>query len=558
MRRIGKANSSIWLALIIGLAMVFAFSACGPAEDPDDNDVAVPDPDDDDDEVVGPTTLTIGRSLSIDNLDPHRTVSIHAFQVLFFLYDTLVTLDYDLVTLQPGLAESWDISDDGLLYTFHLRDDVYFHTGRHLTAEDVEYSMKRWIDEETASASADKAGPIKDIRAVDDYTVEIEFETPHSEFLRWISMPHAAIVDREKVEELGEDFGAEWSGGTGPFKFSEWIRRDRIVLERNPDYTWGAPMFQNSGPAHVDRIVHRMVPEDAARIMELETGNLDVIYSLPLSMVQRLKDEPSVEVIQVDPHLYTDYLGFKTSRPLVSDVRVRAAINHAIDKETMIETLMYGFGTPAYNVVPPGAPDYWDDVEDLWPKFDPEEAENLLEEAGWTMGSDGIRQKDGQKLSINLFSSNSPFRLELGTYVQAMLADVGIELQPEPHDLAALWPALRTEDFDMFSMDYPVITTGEAIAMYFHSRNQPAPNRMAWADPHTDQLIAQTRTAITPEERFEAARELQEIIAENILWVPLVHHDQFIAVRKGVEGVRPHGIYGSYLAYGLLDARVTE
>lgn len=499
--------------------------------------------------------ITILRELEADRYDPHKVTARAATEILNFLGDTLVAVEDDLKTVVPSLAEEWSVSDDGLVYTFKLRDDVEFCGGRPMTADDVVYSMNRWIAEETASPVAWRAGKVEAIKAVDDHTVEYRLQEPFSELLLQLAQGFAVIVDRESVETLGEDFGVKGFGGTGPYCWVSWSPRNDFVMERHDAYRWGPPIYDNRGPAKAERIVWKVVPEATTRIAAIERGEADVTYATPLWAVDQLKANPKVSIAAPETFFWTNYLGMKITRDLMGDMQVRKALNYAIDRQALVDGVFFGHAEPAYNYVHPAALDFDPKVKDKQVSYDPDKAKQLLEEAGWTVGSDGMRQKDGQTLSPVLYGFTT-WREQLEA-VQGMLREVGVDLQLQLWDASVGWGKLKTQEFDIFAMNYPYNSVGDAYNLYFRSQNMPAPNRMNWDDAETDQLLDAGRSAATDQERFAAYSKVQHKIYDNYLWIPLVHEDMFVVWSDRITGVKPHGFYGNGLYKGL-DMAVAE
>jgi len=214
------------------------------------------------------------------------TTHLWASRTLQLIHDTLVVLDYD-GTIKPGLAESWEVSPDGLIYRFHLRRGVRFHSGKPLTAADVKYSLERWKTT-PKSPTAYNIDQVTAVEAPDEYTVVLRLSQPFVLLLDNLTSGWASILNREAVERLGPNYGVSGAEGTGPFKFVEWTRNQRLVLERNPDYNWGAAIFSNRGPAYVDRVEFRIIPEEGTRVAEFEAGNIDILSDVPGVEVSRL------------------------------------------------------------------------------------------------------------------------------------------------------------------------------------------------------------------------------------------------------------------------------
>ncbi|WP_299820361.1 ABC transporter substrate-binding protein [uncultured Jannaschia sp.] len=501
--------------------------------------------------------ITIVREVDSNNYDPHKTTSRAASEVLFMIGDTLVSLAPDMLTVEPGLAESWEVSEDGTLYTFKLREDVQFCDGKPMTAEDVVYSVERWIDPDTSSPVAWRAGDVESVTATDDYTVEYKLSAPFSELLYQLTQSFGTIVDQANVEALGDDFGVTGFNGTGPFCWVEWTPRDKMIIERHDAYTWGAPFHDNQGPASMERITWQIVPEENTRTVAVLTGQSEISQYVPYIALEQLKGAPNVEVVQSDLAFWTYFMGFKIDKETVSDPAVRRAINLAVNQEAMAEDLFFGVVQPAYSYVSQEALDWDASLDDTLLKFDPEEANRILDEAGWARGDDGVRAKDGVRLAPTAYVFAGSGWAKLSEAVQAYLREIGVDMQIQAFDATVAWGKLATQEFDMFGMSYPYVSSGDALNLYFRSENMPTPNRMNWNDARTDELLLAGATAITDETRADSYAQVLKIVHDAALWLPLYHEPMVIAQSTELETVTPHNIYGAGLYKGL-DLKFAE
>jgi len=497
-------------------------------------------------------TLNLMRNIDAPHYDPARTSAGATAEVAFLLGDTLVGLDYDLKTVTPLLATSWTVSPDGKLYTFKLRDDVSFCSGKKLTAADVVYSLKRVVDPETKSPFTWRMGAVKDIRAPDATTVEYELEKPFSELLLQLTNFHATILNRESVEALGRDFGVKGFDGTGPYCFQSWEPRNQLVATRHAAYRWGPPLYQNRGPAKYERVVWRIVPEEAARLAAMASGQIDMTYSMPDQYLPQLERVPNLQVLRPAADLRLLYFGFKTSRENVSDVRVRTALNLAVDRKQIVDAIYFGNGQPASTYLHPKTPDFDPAVTRRLGDYDVAAAERLLDEAGWRMGPDRFRYKDGKKLTLLLYGFAGGRSPKVGEAVQGFWRRIGVDLQLQMWDGTIVFSKLAQQDYDMWSIAFPYSSAGDALRLYFHSTNIPSPNRMNWKDPETDRLLDAGVSALDDKTRLEAFAGVQKIVHENALWVPLVHEGLALVVNRRVKKARAHHVYTSMI-YKALD-----
>ncbi|WP_281684260.1 ABC transporter substrate-binding protein [Thalassobaculum salexigens] len=496
------------------------------------------------------SSVTVMRQIDTDRYDPHTSTARSTAEIMFMVGDTLVALGPDMKTIHPLLAKSWEVSEDGKLYTFHLRDDVTFCSGKKFTAADVKATIDRWLNLDKGVVK-NRAGDVKEVRAVDDYTVEYELVQPYSELLYQMTQHFHTIINVDQVNELGDDFGVKGFDGTGPYCFESWEPRNELVMTKHDAYTWGPAFYETQGPAKVDKVVWKIVPEENNVVAGIQTGQGDVTQYLPYWSIDQLEANPQISVTQPPFYFWTFYIGFKITRDNVSDVKVRQAINLAVDQKALAEGPFFGKAEPATAYVHPGTLDYSKEaIDESLFGYDPEKAATLLDEAGWKMGDDGFRYKDGKKLELVTYSFTNIWR-QLTEAVQGDLRKVGIDMQVELFDATVVWGKLKTQDFDMYTMSYPYVSAGDALNLYFPSANMPSPNRMNWDDKETDQWLFEARGALNDADRAAAYAKVEKKVHDAVVWIPLVHEPMFVAAGPKLKPVEAHGIYGAGLYKGL-------
>src|SRR5216684_3055951 len=330
--------------------------------------------------VAEAQTLKMMKSLDAPHYDGQRTTWSPTSDIVNMFQDTLVALDWDGKTPIPYLAKSWTISSDGKLYTFKLRDDVSFCSGKKFTADDVVYSFKRLKDPAIKGPFAWRAGTIKELRAPDPYTVEYELEEPFSELLLQLTMFTNVIHNKESVEALGKDYGIKGADGTGPWCFDSWQPRTQVVLRRHDAYKWGPSMYQNKGPVKFEKLVIKVVPEDSSRVAAMMAGQFDTTHQFPQQFMAQAKAAPMLNVSQANPNFQLLYFGFKTSRPMVADKRVREAMSIAINRAAIAKAILQGNADPAFPSVSSGPLDFAADTRRFL-KEDLEGAKKLLDDS---------------------------------------------------------------------------------------------------------------------------------------------------------------------------------
>lgn len=497
-------------------------------------------------------TLNLMRNIDAPHYDPHRTSSGATAEIMFVTGDTLVALDYDLKTVTPLLAASWSVSPDGKLYTFKLREDVTFCSGKKFTAADVVYSFKRVVDPEIKNPMVWRMGRVKDIRAKDDYTVEYELEAPFSELLLNLTNFQATIINQQNVEALGKDFGIKGFDGTGPFCFQSWEPRNQLIATRHAAYKWGPPLYQNRGPARYERVVWKIVPEEAARLAAMASGQVDLTYSMPDQYLPQLEKMPNMQVLRPAADLRLFYLGMKITRENIADVRVRRALSMAIDRQQIANSIYFGNAKPAGAYMHPSTPGYDASVGEGLGKYDPVAAGKLLDEAGWVLGADGFRYKDGKKLSLLLYGFAGGRSPKMAEAAQGFWRKIGVDLQMQMWDGTIVFSKLAQQDYDMWSIAFPYSSAGDALQLYFHSKNIPTPNRMNWRDAETDRLLEMGGAALDEKTQFEAFGKVQKIVTDAALWIPMVHEGLVLVANKRVKNARAHHVYTSMI-YKALD-----
>jgi peptide/nickel transport system substrate-binding protein len=503
--------------------------------------------------IAGPAaaqTLRMMKSVDAPHYDAQRTTWGPTSDIVNMFQDTLVALDWDGKTPIPYLARSWTVSPDGKTYTFKLRDDVQFCSGKRFTADDVVYSFKRLKSPEIKGPFAWRAGNIKELRAPDPYTVEYELAEPFSELLLQLTMFTNVIHNKESVEALGKDYGVKGADGTGPWCFVSWQPRTEIVLRRHDAYKWGPSMYQNKGPVKFEKLSIKIVPEDSSRVAAMMAGQFDITHQFPAQFIAQAKTAPMLRVEQANPNFQLLYFGFKTTRPMVADKRVRRAMSIAIDRAAIAKAILQGNADPAFTFVDPAALDHAASTAGMI-KEDLEEAKRLLDEAGFKPGADGVREKDGIKLMPKVYYTQAGNTPRVAEAIQGYLRRIGIQWQLQPWDSTIAPLKMAEQDYDIWSVTVPYLSAGDLMNIYFDSGNIPTPNRMNWKDAETDEWLRQGRAALTPADRAKYYELVQRKVTEESLWMPVLNINMHEVTNKKIKGARPHMIYQNTFYKGL-------
>lgn len=437
-------------------------------------------------------TLVAAISGEPDQLDPHQTSAYASFQVLENVFDTLVEPGEDL-QMQPALAESWETSEDGLTWTFDLRDDVTWHNGRDLVAEDVVYSYNRIIDEELANAYRFES--VESVTAPDPDTVEIKLSRPTPNLLANIgAFKGMAIVAKENVEDGSI---ARNPIGTGAFEFDSYSPGDRLQLVRNEEY-WG-------GDVPLDGVEFRFISEPTVALTNLQGGQVHWTDNLPPQQVESLRDSDELEVTTVASNDYW-YFAANQAREPFDDPRVRQAMAYAIDREQITEAALFGLGAPNQTAIP---------EESAWHtdyapyERDVEKAKQLLEEAGV------------EDLSVDFMVTNEyPETVTAAQVIQSQLKDVGIEVNIRTLDFAAWLDQQAQGNFDAFLLGW--LGNLDPDDYYYAQHHTGANfNFQKYSNPEVDRALDAARAETDPEARKELYEQAVKQIVDEASYVYL-------------------------------------
>ncbi|MGQ9903092.1 MAG: ABC transporter substrate-binding protein [Anaerolineae bacterium] len=471
------------------------------------------------------STLIVGLpKADTRTLDPHRQYEITPPQIMRATYETLVTLPDKGATIdrvEPLLAESYQISDDALVYTFKLRSGVTFASGKALTSEDVVFSFKRLanLQDNPAWLFSDHVAAIE---APDASTVKITLKEPNAAFLSMLVSPNFAVVDSEAVKAQGgtdaedakeTDKATDWldnnSAGSGPYILREWKRNEQVVLERNPNY-WRSP-------APFDRIVFREIPDDAARQQALERGDIDIAIGLDVDAVNRLQNNPDLKVV-IGNTLDMTYLAMTANPELsreLADRRVRQAIMYAIDYDGIINGLLSGTALHLPTIIPIGL---LGTDPALAPKRDLEKAKSLLKEAGLENGFAFTMVYPSERKMSNAILADT-----LAAKLQEDLAEIGIKLNLEPRD-ATTWRAdFRAGKLVATISDWtPDFLDPHGWAPAFAVEGASAARRVFYVNKTAEQLSLDAARITDPKERAEKYLQVQKLMLEDANFVGLI------------------------------------
>ncbi len=477
-----------------------------------------------------PGVLVVGQIAEPKSLDPAAVTAVNDFRILMNVYDGLVRYKDGTLEVEPALAESWTISEDGTEYTFDLRGDVSFHDGTPFNAEAVEFNFDRMLDE---NHPFHDTGPfplsfffsaVEDVEAVDGDTVKFTLNAPYAPFLSNLAYPTGLIVSPEAVKSSGKEFGRS-PVGTGPFRFAEWESNAKVVVIRNEDYWDGAPALE--------AVVFRPITDPNTRVAEMLSGGIDVMVEIPPDSVASFDGNGFSLLEQAGPHLW--FLILNAKEGPFADKRVRQAINYAIDKKTLVENILQGTAEIASGPTPPAFSWAYNEALQPYP-YDPEKAVALLKEAG----------HEGAELVFYVTEGGSGMLdpVPMGTAIQADLAKVGLSVKIETYEwntfLGKVNPGLEGKA-DMAQMAW--MTNDPDTLPYLALRTGAWPdaggfNSGYYSNPEVDTLLEAARSATDQAERAALYRQMQEIVYDDAPWAFIANWKQNAATSDRVAGFK--------------------
>lgn len=488
-----------------------------------------------------------GGNLSAGHMDPQTSQLDVSGMVQRAVLDSLVFQESD-GSFSPWLATDWTVSEDSTTYTFELRDDVTFHDGEPFDAAAVKANFDRIVDPETASAQAASilgADFYEATTVLDEYTVEVKFTQPYSPFLQAASTANLGFYSPAVLEGSADQLKAGGPGinvGTGPFELTEYTPDQEIVYTRNPDYAWGP---DGAKAAQFETLRVEILPEAAVRTGVVESGEADLASNIPPNLAVDLPDTLTVDANEYPGLPYSLYLNEKYG--VFADEKVRQAFARGIDVDAAVEEIFFGQFPRAWSILGSTTLVYDASVEDSWP-FDQDAAGALLDEAGWIeRDSDGIRMKDGERLSVRwiAYTPVSDDNAALGNAIQSDLADIGFEVVREVLEPGAYNEQYIPKTFDLTDWGFSGVD-GDLLRSHLHSEGFQ--NASQVTDPEIDALLEQGISTSDVDERAAIYQQLQQWNAQYTAIVPLYSPSLITASNDTISGLE-YDLYGRPLFY---------
>ena len=512
--------------LMVLVAMVTSLVLAGCASDTKNSSNATG-------EVVKGGELTYALATPPDSLDPHRTGYVVALRVIAQVFDTLITLD-EKNEFQPRLATEWNVSNEGKTYTFKLRDDVKFHDGTPFNAEAVKYNFDRIVDPKTKAGNA--IALIQDYESAEvlgEFEVAIHLSSPNAAFLSNVSQTLLSIVSPTAAEKYGEEFAYN-PVGTGLFKFESYKENAEVKLIKNEDYNWGPVGVENKGPSHLDRLTFKIVPEEATRVGGIQSGQILVAETIPPQNISALEANKEIEIYSQDTIGLPFTLFFNQTNEPYNDVNVRKAILLGVDVDSIIKTLYLGYYNRSWSPLTPGIYGYNEKLENSW-NYDVEAANKLLDEAGFTVGKDGIRVRDGKRLTLNYVDGapNREKRNDIAVIIQQQLKKIGVDVSLNiTQDFRTV--VYTNADYDLYGNSQ--INTDPNSLLSIYQKGALLPRGID--DPELDELLLAGSTEQDREKRIDIYAKAQARIIEQAYIIPIYVFPYIVGTTNEVAGFK--------------------
>jgi ABC-type transport system substrate-binding protein len=490
--------------------------------------------------------IIFGGGTDVDKLDPRQINTQEAYIVCANVYDCLVLYDYGATTIRPGLAESWEISDDNLVYTFHLRQGVKFHDGEEFNAEAV-VGWYNSIDPDAQGSQYDATAMpytkdfitdwVDTVEAVDENTVKMTLPKPYAPLLANLAIPLAGIIS-PKALSLGLDELAVNPSGTGAFKLArpeDWVRDSQMVLEANPDYWGGAPK--------VAQFIFRVIPESSTRLQTLEAGEVDIVWPLSSEDVERARGNPDLVIVE-DAGLNVNAIYFNVTKDPFTSKEVRQALNYAVNKEELSEGLYNGNMVPAGGVLPPVVWAYNPDLRSY--PYDPEKAKSLLAEAG---------HDESNPLSFTLMAYTvprgyNPAGDRLATAIQEYLSEVGVNVDIQTEEWTQYLQDARADKFVAHQSGWQGDNGDPDNFLYalLGGPSKGAGNTAFYENSEVDKLLVQATEVADQDERTKLYQQAEQLIVDDAPWIFIGYQKHQVVTRANVTDFQLQPTYIYYLA----------
>jgi peptide/nickel transport system substrate-binding protein len=480
-------------------------------------------------------TVTMAVFQEPDTLDPSASGLITVGAISHCIFDTLI---WDLPghgssPFFPGLATSWEASSDATAYTFKLRKDVKFHDGTPFNAQAVKFTFDHIVDPNTKSKSAaGSLGPYQETQVVDDYTAKVIFKSANAAFMNEVA--GFAMVSPAAVQKFGADF-AHNPVGTGPFKFKEYVVGQHVTVERNPDYNWG-PSPLRTGPPQIKTVIFRILADPGTRFNALKTGEIQLAPNINPQDIQSIKSDASFKVYNVASTGMPWNIMVNAQKAPTNDPLVRQALQYATDQATIIKTLYFGLYTAADSVYTPITPGYDKATQAIY-HFDAAKAGQLLDQAGWTKGANGMRAKNGQPLKLS-FINISGFGFDgISQLMQSQFKDVGIAVDISDQSFPAVGDAYNRGDHHLADFFYYDVDPYFTRALFGCDQIAHGFNWEHYCNPDLVTMIDKANATPDNDARAALYKQVGQIIMQAAVIIPIYNSSGLFVGTSGLKGL---------------------
>ncbi len=460
-------------------------------------------------------SVVYGVGVDALTMDPQMVDNVPTANAVMHVHETLVTWDKKM-NIVGKLAEKWTTSPDGKTWTFYLRKGIKFQDGAEFNADAVKNSFERILDPATGSPRRSILSMITDMKVINPYTIALTTQEPFGPFLSQLATYNAAILSPKAIDRYGKEYGRHPSG-TGPYVLKEWLPGEKMVFERNENY-WGEKPKTRT-------LIFKVIPENTTRVMALQTGEVDIISNVPPFQINQLKANKNVEVFLAEG-FRTIYLGMNFKRPPFNDIRVRQALNYAINRDAIIKNILGGTATRAIGPEAISIPGAANDLTTY--EYNPQKAKKLLAEAGYPNG-----------VEIKFYAPFGRYNMDkqVAEAIQAQITQAGFKAD------------LQTLDWAIYSN---LLKEGKDTQLFMVGKGSPSgdldfTSQICWktggslnysflSDPTIDKLVDEQRRTVDPKKRKAILHEMQVKVQEALPWASLYYEKQIVAKRKNVSG----------------------
>lgn len=468
-------------------------------------------------------TLIFAQGAEPRGLDPALVDDAESGKVIFNIYEGLLKYDLDSTKVEPSLAKSWDVTPDGLSYTFHLQEGVKFHDGTDFNADAVKFNVDRQIP---PLATEDMAygsfvyGSVKDVEVIDENTVKINLTAPNTAFLANLAMVMAAPMVSPKALEDNNNNVNEAPCGTGPYKFVSWAKDENIVLERNEDY-WGTKALTKN-------VIFKFIKDNSARVVALNNGEADMIDGIDATVVDQITGAGN-KIFKAGG-MNINYMAYNTSRAPFNDANLRRAVSQAINVPELVKSLYQGYSEPATSILPTFMNGYDPSITQV--AYDPTVAEKTLKAAGLT------------SVKIMTYTNPRPYNAATGQAlaeaIQGYLSKVGVTATIDSYDWTTYKEKLKAGNYDICFYGWIGDNGDPDNFMYLLAHEDPTMNVALYKNDEFNSLIAKGLTIPAGDERNAVYTELEKIAATDAPWLPISHAETLAAYRPNVQNFSYH------------------